>query len=171
MIETPRLILRRWEERDRAPFAAMNADAEVMYDLGGPIFRAASDAKFDRYAAAFDRDGYSRWVLENREGLFLGYTGVLHRSEHPIGAHDEIGWRLIRAAWGQGFATEAAKAALHDAFTRVGLKEVLSYTAPDNLRSQAVMARLRLHRDPSRDFTADFGAGDWHGWMWVARPK
>lgn len=171
MIETPRLTLRRWEERDRAPFAAMNADMEVMHDLGGPIGRQASDAKLDRYAAAFARDGYSRWVLESRDGMFLGYTGVLHRAEHPIGAHDEIGWRLVRDAWGKGYATEAARAALHDIFMRFGLKEVLAYTAPDNLRSQAVMTRLNLKREPSRDFAADFGSGDWRGWMWVARPK
>jgi RimJ/RimL family protein N-acetyltransferase len=170
-IETPRLILRTWEEHDRAPFAAMNADPEVMHDLGDPIARDASDAKLDRYAAAFTRDGYSRWVLENRDGAFIGYTGVMHRFEPAIGEHDEIGWRLVRDAWGHGYATEAARAALRDVFTRVKLAEVVSYTAPDNLRSQAVMARLNLRRDPARDFTADFGRGDWHGLMWVAYPR
>jgi RimJ/RimL family protein N-acetyltransferase len=170
MIETPRLILRRWAERDHAPFAAMNADREVMHDLGGPITRDASDAKLGRYAAAFERDGFSRWVLESRDGEFLGYAGVMHRFEPAIGVHDEIGWRLVRSAWGRGYATEAARAALHDVFARAKLTEVLSYTSPDNLRSQAVMARLGLRRDPSRDFTADFGRGDWHGLMWAVRP-
>lgn len=169
-IETPRLILRTWDERDRAPFAAMNSDPDVMHDLGGPIARAASDDKFDRFAAGFARDGVSRWVVENRDGRFLGYTGVVFRAQHtPLGPHHEIGWRLVRDAWGHGYATEAAKAALADAFARVKLTEILSYTAPDNLRSQAVMARLNLQRDPSRDFTADYGHGDWHGLMWVAR--
>jgi RimJ/RimL family protein N-acetyltransferase len=171
MIETERLILRTWEERDRAPFAAMNADGEVMHDLGGPITRAASDEKFDRFAAAFARDGLSRWVVESRDGRFLGYTGVIYRAQHdPLGPHHEIGWRLVRAAWGHGYATEAAKAALADAFARCKLHEILSYTAPDNLRSQAVMARVGLQRDTSRDFTSDYGHGDWHGWVWVARP-
>ena len=171
MIETARLTLRPWEERDRDAFAAMNADAEVMHDLGGPIARAASDAKLDRYRAAFEREGLSRWVLEDRDGRFLGYTGVLYRAEHdPLGAHHEIGWRLVREAWGRGYATEAARAALDDVFARTGLSEVLSYTAPDNLRSQAVMARLGLAREPSRDFTADYGHGPWHGLVWIARP-
>jgi RimJ/RimL family protein N-acetyltransferase len=171
MIETPRFRLRRWEERDRAPFAAMNADPQVMHDLGGPISRAESDAKLDRYAASFARDGLSRWVLESRDGEFLGYTGILRRAEHdPLGPHHEIGWRLVRDAWGHGYATEAAKAALRDGFTRAKLKEVLSYTSPDNLRSQAVMARLGLKRDASRDFTADYGQGTWHGLVWIACP-
>lgn len=171
MIDTPRLRLLRWEDRHRDAFAAMNADPEVMHDLGGPISRAESDAKLDRYAAAFERDGISRWVLEDRSGRFLGYAGVVYRAQHDaLGPHHEIGWRLVREAWGHGYATEAAKAALHDAFTRAKLKEVLSYTAPDNLRSQAVMARLGLERAVSRDFFADYGHGDWHGLVWIARP-
>jgi RimJ/RimL family protein N-acetyltransferase len=76
----------------------------------------------------------------------------------------------VRSAWGHGYATEAARAALNDAFTRVGLAEVVAYTAPDNLRSQAVMSRLQLERDPSRDFTADYdGVKAWRGLVWVAR--
>jgi RimJ/RimL family protein N-acetyltransferase len=167
MIETPRLRLRRWEERDRAPFAAMNADPVVMHDLGGPISRADSDAKYDRFASAFVQRGLSRWVVERRDGLFLGYAGVLYRAEHPaLGAHHDIGWRLVREAWGHGYATEAAKAALRDAFTRANLKEIVSYTSPDNLRSQAVMARLGLQRAPDRDFTLPKG---WRGLVWIAR--
>lgn len=170
-IETPRLILRMWEERDRAPFAAMNSHPDVMRDLGGPITRAASDEKFDRFAAGFARDGVSRWVVESRDGRFLGYTGIVFRAQHtPLGSHHEIGWRLVRDAWCHGYATEAAKAALADAFGRVKLTEVLSYTAPDNLRSQAVMARAGLVRDAAHDFTADYGHGNWHGLVWVARP-
>jgi RimJ/RimL family protein N-acetyltransferase len=77
---------------------------------------------------------------------------------------------LVRHAWGHGYATEAARAALSDAFTRVGLTEVLAYTALDNLRSQAVMDRLQLRRDPSRDFTADYDTvKGWRGLVWVAR--
>jgi RimJ/RimL family protein N-acetyltransferase len=92
------------------------------------------------------------------------------RPGHAIGPHIEIGWRLVRHAWGHGYATEAARAALNDAFARVGLAEVVAYTAPDNLRSQAVMTRLQLERDPSRDFTADYdSAKAWRGLVWIAR--
>jgi RimJ/RimL family protein N-acetyltransferase len=146
----------------------MNAHPEVMLDLGGPLSRAASDAKLDRYAAAFRRHGFCRWVIEGRTGAFLGYAGVMPSSpDHPLGPHFDIGWRLRRNAWGNGYATEAALAALDDAFGRVGLREVVAYTAPDNLRSQAVMTRLRLQRVPSRDFTTDRA---WRGLVWVAYP-
>lgn len=171
IIDTPRTRLRCWKAADREAFAAMHADPEVMLDQGGPISRAESDAKLDRYAAAFDQHGFCRWAVESRAGEFLGYTGIMpSRPEHPIGAHIEIGWRLVRRAWGHGYATEAAEAALGDAFMRVGLTEVVAYTAPDNLRSQAVMARLRLQRDPSRDFIADYDSiGSWQGLVWVGR--
>lgn len=170
LIDTPRLRLRCWTALDRAAFAAMNADPEVMLDQGGPLSREASDAKLDRYAAAFRQYGYCRWLVESREGEFVGYTGVMPSpSGHPLGPHVEIGWRLVRRKWGHGYATEAAGAALKDVFVRVGLTEVLAYTAPENLRSQAVMARLKLHRDPSRDFTADYpGLKAWRGLVWVA---
>jgi RimJ/RimL family protein N-acetyltransferase len=132
--------------------------------------RTASDAKLDRYAAAFCRHGFCRWAVEGRDGDFLGYAGAMPSPpDHPLGPHVEVGWRLVRTAWGRGYATEAARAALQDAFVRVGLTEVFAYTAPENLRSQAVMNRLRLTRVPSRDFTANYAVGGaWHGLVWVA---
>jgi len=149
----------------------LNADPEVSRDLGGPLSRAASDAKLDRYIAAFNRLGFCRWAIETRDGDFRGYAGVMPpRDDHPLYPHCEVGWRLRRAAWGFGYATEAARAALDDVFTRVGLTQVLSYTSADNLRSQAVMLRSKLTRDPTRDFVLlDDRLGRWHGLVWVAR--
>jgi RimJ/RimL family protein N-acetyltransferase len=173
MIVTPRLRLRPWGDDHREAFAAMNADPQVMADLGGPIDRAESDAKLDRYASWFQAHGVSRWAVEDPLGQFLGYAGVCPRlrPDHPLGAHFEVGWRFTRQAWGFGYATEAARAALDDAFARRPLLEIVSYTAPDNPRSQAVMERLGLERDPSRDFTDRDGDGAlWSGWVWVARP-
>jgi len=166
------LRLRPWREDDRDTFAALNADREVARDLGGPLSRAASNAKLDRYISAFRERGFCRWSIETRAGDFVGYAGVMpHGEDHPLGRHNEIGWRLKRDAWGRGYASEAARAALDDVFNRVGLAEVLSFTAADNLRSQAVMARLKLARDVSRDFTLqDPRLGLWHGLVWVARP-
>jgi RimJ/RimL family protein N-acetyltransferase len=171
LIETTRLRLRPWRTTDRDAFAALNSDAEVMADEGGTLDRASSDAKLDRYMAAFERRGFGRWVVEDRGCVFLGYAGVMPSpSGHPLGEHFEIGWRFMRAVWGQGYATEAARAALDDALGRAGLAEILAYTAADNLRSQAVMARLRLFRDPVRDFTADYPHHKgWRGLVWVAR--
>lgn len=172
IIETKRLRLRLWRAADRDAFAALNADPEVSRDLGGPLSRAASEAKLDRYVAAFERHGFGRWAIESRDGEFLGYAGVMQsQQDHPLGRHHEIGWRLKRSAWGRGYASEAARAALDHAFARAGLIEVLSYTAPDNLRSQAVMDRLNLTRDPARDFTLqDERIGAWRGLVWVAQP-
>jgi len=169
LIETPRLRLRPWQECDRPAFAALHADLEVMRDAGGPLDRPQSDAKLDRYVAAFERCGFTRWAIESRDRGFLGYVGIMpSRPDHPIGEHVDIGWRLVRSAWGQGYATEAAKAALQDAFTRCGLAEVIAFTTADNRRSQAVMARLGLRRDLARDFRDHYGSREWHLLVWVA---
>jgi RimJ/RimL family protein N-acetyltransferase len=171
MIETERLRLRPWEARDRDAFAALHADPEVMWDYGGPLDRAKSDAKFDRYRRVFAAQGLSRWVMEDRQGAFLGYTGLMPSGpDHPLGAHVDVGWRLMRAAWGHGYAQEAARACLAYGFRERGLAEILAYAGPENLRSQTVMARLGLVRDPARDFTMWHAEiGDWHAQTWVAR--
>jgi RimJ/RimL family protein N-acetyltransferase len=172
LIETPRLRLRPWQDSDRPAFGALHADRQVMRDAGGPIDRSQSDAKLDRYVAAFERHGFTRWAIERRDGEFLGYTGIMpSRPDHPLGDHVDIGWRLVRGAWGQGYATEATTAALQDAFTRCGLAEVIACTTADNRRSQAVMARLGLRREPARDFRDHFGAREWHLLVWVASPS
>jgi len=171
MLRTSRLILRPWRESDRAAFAALNADPKVTWDLGGPLDRSQSDAKLDRYVATFEQHGFCRWAVQDGQQLFLGYAGVMPSPpDHPIGPHAEIGWRLARSAWGQGYATEAAAAALLDAFTRIGLGEVLAYTSHDNARSQAVMQRLGLQRDPARDFSHVYDGKPWQGLVWAARP-
>src|SRR5438445_8292083 len=169
-IETERLRLRTWEDADRDDFAALNADPIVMGDLGGPLNRDDSDSKFDRYLEAYKSNRYGRWLVETIDGEFLGYCGVMPvRDDHPIGLHDEIGWRLIRKAWGNGYATEAARAALIDVFRRVKLLEVLAYTDAQNIRSQAVMRRLGLSRDASRDFAVcGDRLGTWRGLVWTA---
>jgi len=168
-IETARLRLRPWLDADRDEFASMHADPEVMADYAqGTLDREQSDRKLDRYAAGFDQNGFCRWALETLDGRFVGYTGVMpSREGHPLGAHHEIGWRMVRRAWGHGYATEAARAALDDVFGRIGLSGVLAYTASDNARSQAVMARLNLRREPDLDFTTE---EPWTGWVWAAEP-
>lgn len=172
VLKTERLTLRPWRAEDRDVFAALNADPEVMKDLGGPMSRSASNAKLARYRATFEQHGFSRLAIEDQDG-FVGYAGVMPAAhDHPLAPHVEIGWRLARAAWGKGYATEAARAALDDAFTRVGMDEILAYTSIDNLRSQAVMERLKLRRDVLLDFdilTAD--DVPWNGMVWVAEPR
>jgi RimJ/RimL family protein N-acetyltransferase len=155
VIETPRLTLRRWKDSDRPAFAAICADPEVMQWLGGVLTPEQASQRIDRVEATFETVGYGRFLVERKsDGAFLGWCGVMpcHESVTPIAGQPEIGWRLVTTAWGEGYATEAARAALDDAFARVGLPEVLAYTSRANLRSQAVMQRLGLSREPQRDF-------------------
>jgi RimJ/RimL family protein N-acetyltransferase len=169
-IATERLVLLPWRADDLAALVEMQADPEVMADYGGPQGPDASAAKLKRYQAAYDALGFTRWTVETA-GAFIGYVGVMPIFPgHPRDPGHEIGWRLVRAAWGRGYASEAARAALVDAFARVGLAEVLSYTAPDNLRSQAVMARLALTRRPELDFVQVLEGRDWIGRVWSAAP-
>ena len=167
-MNTKRLTVRDWQQSDRAAFFDMHTDPEVMHDYGGILDRNDSDEKFDRYMATFNRTGFCRWAIESLNGEFLGYAGLMPvESCHPLGAHVDIGWRLIRSAWGFGYATEAASAALSDGFERLGVSEVIGYTAPENLRSQAVMIRLGMKRDGSRDFSVNYDFGPWHGLVWA----
>jgi RimJ/RimL family protein N-acetyltransferase len=152
-IETGRLLLRPWRAADIGSFSAMHADSEVMADQGGPLSAAESEAKLQRYSHSFQTHGYSRWCVVDRQEKFVGYVGIVHHDAHPsLGKHDEIGWRLNNHYWGRGYATEAAKASLDDAFNRLKLTQVLSCTSPDNTRSQAVMNRLALRRSAEFDF-------------------
>lgn len=169
MIETPRLRLHNLANRHRSPFARMHADAEVMADLGGPIGRVESDAKFDRYLAAQAAHGIARWAVEGLDGNFLGYCGVMPRMapEHPLGPHYEVGWRFLREAWGNGYAYESARAALFHATHDLGLTHIVSYTSENNLRSQSVMRKLGLVRDASRDFMIPIPSSQsWRGLVW-----
>jgi RimJ/RimL family protein N-acetyltransferase len=174
IIETPRLRLHRWDDRNRKAFATMHANPEVMADCGGPINRSESSEKFERYVTAQRDQRVSRWAVENVDGEFLGYAGVMPRlsKDHPLGAHFEVGWRFVRNAWGHGYATESADAALRHAVHQVGLSEIISYTGPDNRRSQAVMAKLNLVRDPARDFVTLTQRGEqWQGLVWVVSSR
>ncbi len=153
-IRTDRLLLRRWRPADRVPFAAMNADPEVMEHFPAPLDRAASDGLVDRIEAGFEKFGYGLWAVEiAAAGEFIGFTGLaVPNFEAPFTPAVEVGWRLSRSAWGHGYATEAANAALHEGFVRHGLAEIVSFTALPNVRSQAVMRRLGMTRDPADDF-------------------
>ena len=170
-IETDRLRLRCWRESDRDAFAAMLADPESMRDYGTTLDRTASDRKFNGYRESFRRHGFARWLTETRDGRFLGYVGIMawYGEDHPLGDHEEVGWRCIPDAWGQGYATEAARVAIADGFDRVGLERILAYTSPDNRASQAVMTRLSMRREESLDFSFDHPeSGYWTGLVWRA---
>ncbi len=166
MLELQRLSEKHWPE-----FAAMQREPEVMADLGGPADEATSRRKFDSYLQAWEVEGISRWAVIGRTGSFLGYSGIMPRNDpdHPLGPHHEVGWRFRRAAWGQGLATLSARQAIAHAWSTLDVCEILSYAATDNWRSQAVMARVGLERDVTRDFTAHYAEHVWSGLVWVAK--
>jgi RimJ/RimL family protein N-acetyltransferase len=154
VIETERLILRPWRDADRAPFIAMCADPAVMEPLGGVQSAEEAEGYIERAAKRVAIFGFGRWAVERREdGAFIGVVGLapVHPSL-PLPAGFEMGWRLARDAWGHGYATEAAKAAIADGFARGGLAEVFAFTSLPNLRSQAVMDRVGMTRTPTLDF-------------------
>ncbi|HUX05489.1 MAG TPA: GNAT family N-acetyltransferase [Acidimicrobiales bacterium] len=154
MILTQRLLLRRFLESDRDPFADMNADRRVMEFFLSPLARAQSDEMIDRIESYFDRDGYGLWALEVRtSGEFIGFTGLAHTTfvAHFTPAV-EIGWRLAHGAWGQGYASEAARAVLDFAFDELALREVVAFTSTLNLCSRSLMERLSMTHDASDDF-------------------
>jgi RimJ/RimL family protein N-acetyltransferase len=154
VIETERLILRRWREDDLAPYAAMMADPDVTYWLGGGQSFDEARAHIDLLDLGFERLGFGILAIERKDdGAFVGSAGLFPVGENiPFAPAVEVGWRLARSAWGNGYATEAAHALIEDGFTRAGLAEIVSFTAETNVRSQAVMRRLGMRRDPIRDF-------------------
>jgi RimJ/RimL family protein N-acetyltransferase len=145
-IRTERLLMRRWQHRDRDPFAALNADPETMRFFPAPLDRAASDAMVDRIEGHFDRHGYGLWALEiAATAEFIGFTGLSPMPDDVPGAGGlEVGWRLARGGWHHGYATEAAAAAVGVAFDGLGRAEIWSITAVLNQPSQAVMRRIGL---------------------------
>jgi ribosomal-protein-alanine N-acetyltransferase len=153
-VRTERLILRRWRDSDREPFAAMNADSEVMEHFPASMSREESDSLVDRVEAHFDERGFGLWALEVAEtGEFIGFTGLaVPRFEAHFMPAVEVGWRLARSAWGHGYATEAARRAIAFGFADAGLAEVVSFTTVANARSRAVMVRVGMTRDPVDDF-------------------
>ncbi len=153
-LATDRLVLRRWRESDLAPFAALNSDPVVMEHYPSPLSRAESDAMVARIEAHFAAHDFGLFAVEVRDtGEFIGYVGLWPTDfDAAFTPAVEVGWRLARTSWGHGFATEAARAAVVDGFERLGLDEIVSFTALLNERSWCVMERLGMRHDPADDF-------------------
>lgn len=151
---TERLLLRAWRDDDLPALAALNADAEVMRYFPAPLDAGQSARLLARIRAHFEAHGYGFWALERRDtGEVIGVTGLARVGfAAPFVPAVEIGWRLARAHWRRGFAREAARAALDVAFQRLALDEVVSFSVPANLPSQAVMRAIGMRRDAAGDF-------------------
>lgn len=154
-LPTPRLLLRPWRAQDREPCARMTADPEVMRLMfPGALSRAESDALVDRIETHFSHHGFGMWALEI-PGVtdFAGFVGLSVPSY--VAAFTpcvEVGWRIARAFWGQGYATEAAATAMAYGYDTLGLEEIVAITVPHNLRSRRVMEKLTMTLDPRGNF-------------------
>ena len=153
-LTTDRLLLRRWRDSDREPFARMNADPRVMEFFAARLSRRESDALVDRIEAHFEEHGFGLWATElRRDGAFIGFVGLeIPRFEAHFTPCVEIGWRLAAESWGRGLATEGARAVADYAFNSLSLDEIVATTVRANIRSRRVMEKLGMMRNPSDDF-------------------
>jgi RimJ/RimL family protein N-acetyltransferase len=153
-LETERLILRQWRPGDREPFARMNADPAVMEFFPACLSRAESDQGVDRIERHFRERGFGLFAAElRREGTLIGFIGLnVPRFVAHFTPCVEIGWRLAADYWGQGLATEGARAALWNGFESLALDQIVAFTVPGNVRSRRVMEKLGMRHDPADDF-------------------
>lgn len=151
---TSRLTIRRWTSADLPPFAAMNADPIVMAHFPTVLSRADSDAMVGCIKAGMQANGFGFWAVEERVSrAFVGLVGLSKPSFNAAFTPCvEIGWRLARANWGKGYATEAAQKALEIGFEIYKLPEIVSFTVPHNLRSRRVMEKIGMTYRPEDDF-------------------
>ena len=153
-IRTPRLRIRSWRDDDFEPYAAMNADPRVMEFFPGVVSRDESRVRFERGRARMAERGYGAWPVEVVGGEpFIGMVALADPDfEAPFMPAVEIGWRLAAEHWGQGYATEAARATLAFGFERLALPEIVSFTTVANVRSRRVMEKIGMRHSPGDDF-------------------
>lgn len=156
IMETQRLILRSWRPTDLNPFASMCADEDVMRYFPAVLSREETARLMERAQAKTAEDGFcvSPIVLKSNDE-FLGFVGLsvpAYPKPLPFDPCVEIGWRLKKAAWGKGYASEAAGAWLRFGFETTGLEEIVSFTAKPNMPSQKVMRRIGMSREEGDDF-------------------
>ncbi|MCH7336226.1 GNAT family N-acetyltransferase [Acinetobacter sp. NIPH 2699] len=148
MIETARLRLRQWIPEDYPHFAVMSTNPQVMQYFPKLLTRAESDAMIDKMKSIIESQGWGFWAVELKENhQFIGFVGLHDQpTQFSFSPCVEIGWRLDQPYWGQGYATEAAKAALAFAFNQLKLDKVVSFTTLENEKSQAVMKKLEMRK-------------------------
>jgi [ribosomal protein S5]-alanine N-acetyltransferase len=147
VLKTERLILDKWESSDWLAFRPIATDVEVMRHITGGI--PWTDEQIQNFVlrqlALYSTRGFCRWkLLDAASGELIGFCGVGVWREFM---DPEIGWWLARRCWGQGLATEAGRAALHDAFERVRLERIISIARPENIASIGIMKKLGMEFD------------------------
>lgn len=154
ILETDRLILRRWRDSDRVPFAALNADPRVMEFFPSVLSAEETDRLADRIEEHFELHGFGMCAVESRrDGKFAGFIGLnIPLFQAHFTPCVEIGWRLAQEYWNRGFATEGARAVVRYAFETLKLPDIVSFATAANIRSRRVMEKLNMTHDPNEDF-------------------
>jgi RimJ/RimL family protein N-acetyltransferase len=146
-----RVVLRQWRDEDREPFARLNADPETMRYFPSTMTREQSDAMVDWASGLIEERRWGLWAVEVPSvAPFVGFVGLNVPSFMPDVV--EIGWRLLKDHWGNGYATEAGREVLRYGFEELRLDEIVSFTTVSNTPSRRVMERIGMTHDPSRDF-------------------
>ncbi|TDC14924.1 N-acetyltransferase [Kribbella albertanoniae] len=154
MRTTERLILRPFQDTDLEAWAALNSDPEVMRYIGGPLTRAESDREAAGINQQWKTERFGFLAIERAaDGAFLGAGGLSREQWYPETL--EVGWRLDRAYWGHGYASEAAAHWLAYGFTELQLPRINSVTDTPNERSIAVMRRLGMTFERTTDLEFD----------------
>ncbi|HMG28060.1 MAG TPA: GNAT family N-acetyltransferase [Acidimicrobiia bacterium] len=153
-LRTSRLLLRRWGDDDREPYAALNADPVVMEHFPASLRREESDAFADRIESGLEERGWGLWAVEvPGTAPFIGFVGLNPATFYAAFTPAvEVGWRLAREHWSRGYATEGGRGALDVGFGALALDEIVSFTTRVNTRSRRVMERLGMRHDPAGDF-------------------
>ena len=152
-LETPRLVMRSWRDPDIVPFHAVCSDPEVMATLGPVMSRDEVAALIERMRGIEAEHGHCFWALVLRDtDALIGWCGLIRGSVGPVEGKAEFGWRMARSAWGQGYVTEAARAAIDWFFANHADDSAWAITNVDNRRSRAVMERLGMQYRPDLDF-------------------
>lgn len=150
---TPRLRLRDWRDDDLPAFRALNLDREVRRHFPSVLTPSESDGFARSIRTFLSENGWGLWAVEVVGGApFIGFVGLGRPGFAPFTDCVEVGWRLSSESWGQGYATEAARAAVAFGFTALGLTEIVAFTVPGNTASRRVMEKLRMVRDEAGDF-------------------
>ena len=147
IIKTDRLGLRNWTVNDELPFVDMCADPEVMRYFPATLTPSETRELIDRLRLHFEKHGFTYFAMDRLDsGEFIGFCGLKVQAwQSAYTPCVDMGWRLKKSAWGNGFATEAASACLEAAFRKFGLKEVFAFAPDLNTPSQRVMKKIGMH--------------------------
>ena len=146
MLETDRLILRQWKESDYPHFINMGLDQVVMQYFPNLWAKDESLEFIHKVKAIIEKNGWGFWAVALKEsGQFIGFIGLHSQPEQfEFSPCVEIGWRLAKEYWGNGYATEGSRAVLRYAFNELNLNKVVSFTAVLNTRSEAIMKKIGM---------------------------